>query len=298
MPRFKINSGTPFVRRLSVSKRFEFSASHRLYNPQWSREKNVAIYGNDSRGTYGHGHNFVVFFSFEGPVDPVTGMVVELSIIKQKINAELLIHYDHFYLNDTPQFRETIPTVEAIAAALLSDAIGLFLTTPYRPISVHLIETPTSSATAYRDGVAPFPGIIHRDHHDTGTIETRQDGRSFVEVHSQFSATHRLISPTLSIDENRRCFGKCVRPHGHMFEVWATFDHKTMTLDAANAHLNTVLGPWNYGDLNELEEFKAQLVSVETIIRILWDKLAVTAPLVRLRLHETTNNRFSLRSSQ
>ncbi len=298
MRHFKTNSGTPFVRRLAVSKRFEFSASHRLYDSKWSREKNEALFGNDSRGPYGHGHNFVVFFSFEGPIDPVTGMVVELSIIKQRISTELLVHYDHFYLNDLPQFRETLPTVDAIAAALLADAITLFSTTPYTPTSVHLIETPTSSATAYRDGVAPFPAVIRRDHHDEGTIETRQDGRAFVEVHSPFTATHRLISPTLSIDENRRCFGKCVRPHGHMFEVWATFDNHVITLEDANAHLKTVLSPWNYVDLNELEEFRDQLVSVETIIHVLWDKLAATAPLVRLRLLETPNNRFSLRSSQ
>jgi 6-pyruvoyltetrahydropterin/6-carboxytetrahydropterin synthase len=326
------------VQQLVISKRFEFSASHRLHNPRWSEEKNQALFQDSTRGPYGHGHNFVVFFSFTGPVDPNTGMIVELSIIKQKINTDLLNRYDHYYLNDLPSFETQIPAPETIALVLLNDASSVFKTTPYTPVSVHLMETPHSAATAYRDGritrtystpthsmtvsgpINPEIGsivldtvanewisnptmtapeiLVRRQFSGDITLETRSDGQQFVEIHAQFTATHRLYRPQLSDDVNQLCFGKCMRPHGHMFEIWATFTD-TQPHSVLETHIATQLNQWQYQALDMLPEFDGQLTSIETIIERLWHKLdRPPYHLVRLRFHETPNNRFSIRTLQ
>ncbi len=137
---------------LTVSKRFEFAASHKLVNPNQSPADNWTQYGDDSVGTYGHGHNFVAYFQFQGPIDPVNGMVVELSKIKTQVSQTILNRYDHFYLNDLAVFDEKIPTVEVIATQLLTDSMSTFINAPYHPSGVYLAEYPGSSAVAYASG--------------------------------------------------------------------------------------------------------------------------------------------------
>jgi len=306
------------VPRLAISKRFEFSASHTTPD----------VCGD---GPYGHGHNFIVFFSFEGPIDPNTGMVVELSVIKHRINTELLIHYDHHYLNNQPQFQSTAPTLPTIAQTLLIDAMTLFSNTPYSPIAVHIVETPFKSATATHRTLTTsirhnnigltlnepsdtpdtriinaidtlnfsnLPILTKRHYLPEYTIETNGSGHSFVEFHVAFSATHRLHRESLSEEANHRCFGKCYRPHGHLFETSVTIpyinrDSTTIQI----TQIESIINEWHLQALDQLPEFANQLASIETIIHVLWKKLGQSdIPVVRLRIHETPNNRFSLRS--
>jgi 6-pyruvoyltetrahydropterin/6-carboxytetrahydropterin synthase len=92
-----------------------FNAARRLWKPEWSDEKNRAVYGEE--GPHGFGHNFALEVHVEGEIDPESAMVVNLTdldrILKEEVDAPL----DHKSLNDdVPDFRATPPTAENLAA--------------------------------------------------------------------------------------------------------------------------------------------------------------------------------------
>jgi 6-pyruvoyltetrahydropterin/6-carboxytetrahydropterin synthase len=102
---------------ISITKRFEFSGSHRLWREEWSAEENKRIFGN-SANLHGHGHNFVLFVTISGEIDDVTGMIINLSELKAIVN-DVVIRFDHKFLNmDTPFFKDILPTLENIATVL------------------------------------------------------------------------------------------------------------------------------------------------------------------------------------
>ena len=68
---------------LTVSKRLEFSASRRLYVKSWSEQENLAAFGPETEAQHGSGRNYVAYFIFTGPVDPTTGMLINISEIKE-----------------------------------------------------------------------------------------------------------------------------------------------------------------------------------------------------------------------
>ena len=69
---------------LTVSKRLEFSASRRLHVDGWSDNENLAVFGPETNARYGSGRNYVAYFVFTGPVDPATGMLINISEIKER----------------------------------------------------------------------------------------------------------------------------------------------------------------------------------------------------------------------
>ena len=100
-----------------LTKKMEFSASHRYRNPEWSEEKNREVFGK-SAGPHGHGHNYCLEVTVEGEVDPGTGMIINLYDLKI-IMKDVLEDFDHKHLNDdNPHFRDLIPTTENIARVL------------------------------------------------------------------------------------------------------------------------------------------------------------------------------------
>ena len=98
-----------------ITRRLEFCASHRLYNPEFSDEKNETIFGLCNNPN-GHGHNYVLEVTVKGEVDPQTGMVLDLKALKKLINEEIINKVDHKNLNvDVDFLKEVIPTAENIA---------------------------------------------------------------------------------------------------------------------------------------------------------------------------------------
>lgn len=138
---------------LIASKRFEFAASHYYRHPDWTATQNETVFGKDAYGPHGHGHNFVMYAGFSGPLDPENGMIVELSHVKRDVLADVLPRYDHYVLNDVPAFQKKLPTPENMASVLLSEIQRVFSGRAYVPHHVHLIESPMSAATAYENGV-------------------------------------------------------------------------------------------------------------------------------------------------
>lgn len=98
-----------------VTRRAEFSASHFYHNPAFSPEENRRIFGKCSN-PHGHGHNYTLEVTVAGPINPSTGMVLDLKDLKSLLETEVLLLFDHKFLNEeVPVFRTTIPTTENVA---------------------------------------------------------------------------------------------------------------------------------------------------------------------------------------
>src|ERR1051325_4403614 len=91
---------------LTVSKRLEFSASRRLFAPEWTDTENLIAFGLENAAPYGTGRNYVAYFIFTGPVDQMTGMLINISQIKERAGKIVHEHFDHKFLNEqNPEFR-------------------------------------------------------------------------------------------------------------------------------------------------------------------------------------------------
>src|SRR5215468_8825960 len=101
---------------LTVSKRLEFSASRRLHVDDWSEEENLAVFGPETNARYGSGRNYTAYFVFTGPVIPATGMLINISEIKERAGRVLRDRFDHKFLNqDNPFFSDVPATTENVA---------------------------------------------------------------------------------------------------------------------------------------------------------------------------------------
>jgi len=112
--------------KIAVTKRMTFSSGHRIYNPEFSDEKNREIFGACSNPN-GHGHNYVLEVSLSGPVDPETGMIINLKEMKAIIRNEIIDKVDHKNLNlDVNFMKDIIPTTENFAARIWEILDGKF----------------------------------------------------------------------------------------------------------------------------------------------------------------------------
>jgi len=94
-----------------LSRRYRISASHRLHTERYSPEKNQAVYGKCNH-PHGHGHNYIVEVMVSGEVDPVTGMVCNLSDLDGFMQREIVDRFDHKNLNLDASFQTLVPTTE------------------------------------------------------------------------------------------------------------------------------------------------------------------------------------------
>ncbi len=100
-----------------VTVKTHFSAAHRLYRPDWGEEHNREVFGACANPN-GHGHNYELEVTVEGPIDPETGMVVDMKALKSLVNDLIVEAVDHKHLNlDVPFLAGVIPTAENVAVA-------------------------------------------------------------------------------------------------------------------------------------------------------------------------------------
>ena len=98
-----------------ITRRLEFCASHRLFNPKFSDKENEETFGLCNNPN-GHGHNYVLEVTVKGEIEPDTGMVLDLKTLKKLINHEIVNKVDHKNFNMDVDFMEgVIPTAENIA---------------------------------------------------------------------------------------------------------------------------------------------------------------------------------------
>jgi len=94
-----------------LSRRYLFSASHRLHSDAMSDQENQETYGK-CNNPYGHGHNYRVEVTVSGQVDEQTGMVCNLADLDSFIEKEILARFDHENLNTMKEFAQEVPTTE------------------------------------------------------------------------------------------------------------------------------------------------------------------------------------------
>jgi 6-pyruvoyltetrahydropterin/6-carboxytetrahydropterin synthase len=103
---------------IHLTRRYRFSASHRLHNQSLSAEENARLYGK-CNNPFGHGHNYVLEVTVAGPVDAATGMVMDLAILDGAVDQEILERFDHTNLNlDAPNFSHVVPTTENLGSEI------------------------------------------------------------------------------------------------------------------------------------------------------------------------------------
>jgi len=127
----------PSGTKVRITRRFHFSASHHYWLAALSAEENERRFGKNTRT---HGHNYVLEVTLDGPVDPQTGMIMNLTEVKRIVNR-ILERYDHRNLNrDHPAFAAQLPTTEQIALQLANE-IGAKLAAPVTLHRIRLWET-------------------------------------------------------------------------------------------------------------------------------------------------------------
>jgi len=104
--------------KVTVSRRAHFNSAHRLYRKDWSDEKNNTVFGKCNNPNY-HGHNYELIASVTGTIDPETGFVIDVKILKDIIKTEVEDAFDHKNLNlDVSEFKDLNPTAENIVVVI------------------------------------------------------------------------------------------------------------------------------------------------------------------------------------
>ena len=126
--------------KVTVNRKAHFNAAHRLFNQNWSDEKNLEIFGKCSFPNF-HGHNYEIIVAVKGEVDPETGFVMNLDELRKIIEVEVEDYLDHKNLNiDIEEFKNTNPTAENIVI-LIWNKIRAKLASDLQ-LKVTLYETP------------------------------------------------------------------------------------------------------------------------------------------------------------
>jgi len=131
--------------KVTVSRSAHFNAAHRLYRKDWTEEQNNAVFGKCNNPNY-HGHNYELIVGITGKIDPETGYVIDIKILKDIITDEVEIPFDHKNLNlDVPEFANLNPTAENIVVVIWNRIRSRI--NPAYDIEVTLYETPRNFVT-------------------------------------------------------------------------------------------------------------------------------------------------------
>lgn len=104
--------------KVSVYRKAHFNAAHRLHNPAWDAATNKEVFGLCNNQNY-HGHNYVMEVKVTGDINPETGYVIDLKVLKDIIKKEVEDRFDHKNLNlDTEEFKNVNPTAENIVVVI------------------------------------------------------------------------------------------------------------------------------------------------------------------------------------
>ena len=138
------------------SRRYHFSASHRLHVEALSEEVNRATFGK-CNNPFGHGHNYVVEVTVSGPIDAATGMVVNLSDLDLFAQREVLDLFDHANLNTLEAFRDRVTTTENVCVEMWSIFSRFAESKEYPHVRlerIHIEETGNNSFEYFGEGAA------------------------------------------------------------------------------------------------------------------------------------------------
>ncbi|MUH37902.1 6-carboxytetrahydropterin synthase [Zobellia amurskyensis] len=123
--------------KVKVSRKAHFNAAHRLYRKDWSDDKNTQVFGKCNNPNY-HGHNYELIVSVTGEIDPETGFVMDMKVLKDLIVEKVEDALDHKNLNvEVPEFKDLNPTAENISIII------------WNKLRPHISETHTLEVVLY-----------------------------------------------------------------------------------------------------------------------------------------------------
>ncbi len=103
---------------ITLTRRYRFSASHRLHAVSLNEQQNEELYGK-CNNPFGHGHNYILDVSVEGPVDGDTGKLLITGQLDELVDRAVLKHFEHRNINlDLPEFQKLVPTTENISVVI------------------------------------------------------------------------------------------------------------------------------------------------------------------------------------
>ncbi|QSS97527.1 6-pyruvoyl trahydropterin synthase family protein [Psychroflexus sp. ALD_RP9] len=104
--------------KVTVHRKAHFNAAHRLYRKDWSEDKNEAVFGKCNNPHF-HGHNYELIVSVTGEINPETGYVIDMKVLKDLIKTEVEDQFDHKNLNEQVDvFKNLNPTAENISVVI------------------------------------------------------------------------------------------------------------------------------------------------------------------------------------
>lgn len=134
---------------LYVTRRERFCSAHRIFRPDWSDEKNMDIYGKCSNPNW-HGHNYELFVTVKGTLNPETGFVVNLKELSKLIKTEILEKLDHKNINIEVDFmKDKIITTENIAIGIWEVLEPHIINMGVKLHKIKLIETENNYVEYY-----------------------------------------------------------------------------------------------------------------------------------------------------
>jgi 6-pyruvoyltetrahydropterin/6-carboxytetrahydropterin synthase len=153
---------------IALTRRYRFSASHRLHSPELSDAQNERLYGK-CNNPYGHGHDYVLEVTATGEVNPATGLLIPVAQQDRLVTEKVLRLFAYRYINiDVSAFRTQVPTTENVAlyiADVLEKSWASYIPDLAIRISrVHLRETDRNSfEVAVGDRLRGAIGVAQRD---------------------------------------------------------------------------------------------------------------------------------------
>jgi 6-pyruvoyltetrahydropterin/6-carboxytetrahydropterin synthase len=133
---------------IRLTRQYKFAASHRLHSAELSEEENRRVYGK-CNNPFGHGHDYVLQVVTRGPVDPATGLLLNLDRLDEFVGRVLLTDFRNRNLNDLEAFAALVPTTENVALAaerhLRARWPETYAGTPVELVGVRVLETARNS---------------------------------------------------------------------------------------------------------------------------------------------------------
>ncbi|PYL37739.1 MAG: hypothetical protein DMF34_09120 [Verrucomicrobia bacterium] len=254
---------------------FEFSAARQTMSPHLGAKKNKRLFGEAASI---HGHNYRARLTFRAETGPGESPLVRFDKIDNCIQS-LRSELDHRHLNKEVAGLKKRPITTESLVGYIYERINAFL--PLHRVRLH--------------------------ERDDFFAEVWDDESVFLGMQMPFNAAHRLRTVLLSESENAELYGRCNNPlgHGHRYLTETTiggeYDKRSGTLYdflALKSAIEESLRPWQDRHLDlDVDDFREMPSTGENIVRALWSKIdnRLNHQLVRLRLWETANNRFTLR---
>ncbi len=138
-----------------LSRRYHFSASHRLHSEAYDEAQNREVFGKCSN-PYGHGHNYTVQVTLSGRVDPVTGMVCNLADLDAFAQSNLIDRFDHVNLNTLECFANRVSTTENLSIEIYR----IFARFPAARLELIHVEETSNNSFEYAGDTQPEAGIL------------------------------------------------------------------------------------------------------------------------------------------